>query len=252
MPGYYAASDIPLTGWSDPRLQRRDGEVDSDFADRVTDQVFRSIYHCAPTYYDQEWATAIIGRVNPTFLGDQGVLDPAYVRCGFCSQVSFILAETLTRAGIHARPYSLGDGHVVTELVLDGDSYLADPDIGIGPFVVPWGDPEAVAMTIRTQYAGVPSASWRDLIVEIYSDHSDDGPYYSMEFLEQIAENQGQVLALQTPYVVIVLLSSLLFVGAALGSPGSAGKRRENIGAIDAPPHLQTDWGGKRMRRVDT
>lgn len=207
-PGYHAAIDPPLSGFDDARLQRAEGEGDFAFAVRMTQQVFRSTYHCNYMFTGHTWATALIASVNPTFLVDQGVLAPSGFRCGWCHQRAWILAETLTRGGIHAASRGLG-GHVVATFDYDGQNYVADPDAGVGPFAVPWDDPAQIEAVIRARYT-MPGG---EVYVPIFAAAHDD-MFYSLTGLRAIASAQDGVLR-----AAAALEWTLLFAGIGLVGP---------------------------------
>jgi hypothetical protein len=188
---YDRALSPRLTGWDDPRLRRGD-ETDLAFATRVTDVVSDAIYHCEPSEPQS--------LLSPLVATGEGILHPAHLRCGFCHQSAFVLAEALVRGGISAYARGL-NGHVVTALSLDGTEYVADPDYGVMPFAIDWDDalPSALAA-----YVAVPDSE-QPRVRRAYGTADDDGPYYTMAHLRSLAERQDAALAFG-PLLILVAL----------------------------------------------
>lgn len=188
-PGYSVNTVPRLAGWDDPRLGRLAAESDGQFAERMTRVVSQAIYHCEihSTARVIDW---LASRVVPHDFREVGLLTPSALRCGFCNQVSYVLARALERGGVEADLLVL-NGHVVTLASFDGKRWLADADFGVGPVEYP-----ADFATVEPAYRRVTKHhdNWLSQIAAAYATSADDGPYYrSMEWL-QAAEGRQRVV----------------------------------------------------------
>jgi hypothetical protein len=228
-PGYDYAVAAPLSSYDDPRVQREPRENPLAYAARATDVVFRAIYHCEPTQTQQQtWATALLSRVTSDVPSAEGVLNPRGLRCGFCHQVAFGLAEILRRNGISGADARGLDGHVITTFEQDGRSYAADPDLGVAPFVVDWDDPDQLQDAVRVAYRGYDdNPDYVEALATIYSDTSTDGTYGgSHEQLLALANQQKRLLQqVNAARWGVVGLAGLLVV-ATLAGPAARRLRR--------------------------
>lgn len=134
--GYSYATDKPLSGWEDHRLERVPGETDRDFATRLNEVIAATIYHCdllsTPRLIDKLVASLL--RINPgSYFESNGFLTPSALRCGLCSQSAYVLARALNLGGVKAAPLNI-NGHVVTLIHLETQDWIADPDMGLGLF----------------------------------------------------------------------------------------------------------------------
>lgn len=204
----------PLKGWSDQRLSRQPGESDLELAARLTAVVGGAIFHCdldeAPNL-----AGSLASRLSALGGDHQGLLSPALLRCGYCHQVSFVLAQALKNEGIRAKPWGL-NGHVVTKFLVDGQRYVTDADLGVGP--VPYG-PELWSRA-KPDYEAIPwvDDGLLDTMQSIMGRLDDDRDYYSLAYLAGVEERQ---LALYRSILAASFLAGLagvILVGAALAN----------------------------------
>jgi len=208
----------PVSGFDDRRFERLPGETDLAYATRATALVHAAIYHCQYLDFDQTWMTALVARFFPAFFSrDVGILDPAGLRCGFCHQVAFVLAEILARNGIDtAQAWGL-IGHVVTRFEIDGMSYCTDPDYGVGPFPTPWDDPEILERIVTAYYRNaITEEEKAAIVIDAYVTVDDNARYYTMPRLRSIAAEQRAILQYQRPIEHLLLVSGLLCFGLAL------------------------------------
>jgi len=186
-PGYSHAAEPHLAGWTDQRLRRIDGEDDLAFATRVGGIVHRATYHCESSETGQSWAAHIAAERAPE-VRSYGYLDPRIVRCGYCHQRAFILAEALRRGGIEsAQAYSLQE-HVITLFSVGDRYYIADPDYGVGPVIY---DGSTYTRLPDTAYAPLGlNAETIAILRRAYAQPGDDEPYMSHEWLMSLALRQ--------------------------------------------------------------
>lgn len=163
------------------------------YAERVTAQVAARVGHCAPGD-PQTWEVAALQTVSlGGFLGVDGVIAPSGLRCGFCSQVSSLLAKILRDNGVTADVRGL-DGHVVVTFTHAGQTYATDPDLGVGPVPVDWHQPEQTRTAVTTAYTR-PLKYPADVrwVADTYADTTTDG-YRSRGWLVARAESQAQAI----------------------------------------------------------
>lgn len=214
----------PLAGWDDPRIVRRSDETPMAFAARATRNIFYATYACMPTRYAQSAAAWLAARQLGSEIMAHGYLDASIVRCGFCHQRAFLRANALERAGIEdAEVFGL-NGHVVTRFQLNGQSYFADPDYGVGPFPA---QPGALAATVRRVYAEYENVNE---MVGIYANEADSAPYESMLWLRTLAEHQRRAtariaMALHAAVAVLIAAGLLLLTAHRLRGLLSASRR---------------------------
>lgn len=186
-----------LEGWHDERLLRRRGEFIGGYAWRANLEVFRATYHCNYQQTGHSLAAYAIARWRPEQLPSirqSGYLHPRILQCGFCHQRAFILASALRRNGAE-NAHVLGvNGHVVAAYDYNGDTYIVDPDYGVGPFKLD-RSPEGAAIRERQvaeAYAPVFEAepNLRALLIGAFLDISDDEEYSTLNALELEAEQQ--------------------------------------------------------------
>lgn len=211
----------PIEGYGDPRTERHAVESDVAYAERMTVLVASATGHCEQGD-TQTWATA----VTSTFLGPEGVIVPAELRCGFCSQVALVLAEILRVHGIESADAFGLEGHVVTEFESDGQTYVADPDLGVPPFAVDWSDPEDA---VRAAYAAAGPLDWVAPTAEtagaLYASTADNGEY-DRDYYTSLAEHQERVLT-------AVRVGRLTVVGLGVALVLVALRRRREATGVD-------------------
>lgn len=139
------ASEIPVDN-----LGRRNGEAVLPYVTRVNRAVSEATYHCEPTT-PQTWAAALLAPASPVVGNREGILDAEHLRCGFCSQVAFVVADILDRNGVPATGRDL-DGHVVAAFNHGGRDYVADPDYAVDPFVAEWGNDRQLTSAVWSEY----------------------------------------------------------------------------------------------------
>lgn len=230
--GYDFATDDPLSGYGDPRLQRRRGESTLAYVERATLEMGAAVYHCQPTEL-QTWDAAMVTWLTPEFPGPEGIVDPVSLRCGFCSQVSVVLARVFRANGVpSAHPRGL-DGHVVIEFDYEGASYVTDPDFGVGPWKTSWSDPVATARTVRTVYGEHEALQDRypylEDLVRITADTSTDTPSYDVAAMESLADVQADAIRRVRWFRWALLGGSLTLVAATFLRP------RRSRAATDRP-----------------
>jgi hypothetical protein len=185
-PGQSRATAPYLTGWADARLRSADGESTLDFATRVTGVIYSATYHCRVEERGQTLAAALAAPRAPE-VDSYGYLDPSILRCGFCHQRAFVLAEALRRGGVdNARAYAIG-GHVVTLFQMGDHYYVADPDYGIPPTKF---ESSTVASIPQRLYADRVDASTLQILTSAYQSMDDDVDYVSHEWLMTLAARQ--------------------------------------------------------------
>lgn len=183
------ASQIPVA-----ELDRRRGERVLPYVTRVNRAVYGATYHCEPTT-PQTWAAAALAPVSPQVGHAEGILAADWLRCGFCSQVSFVVADVLTRNGVEAYGRGL-DGHVVVGFSHGGRDYVADPDLRVDPFVVEWDNPGQLAGAVAREYAAwgpMPHGMVRTLN-DVYTDTATDG-VQDAAWMRDLADDQAKQLA---------------------------------------------------------
>lgn len=214
IPGYSYATESRLSSLGDHRLARRSNESLQEFSGRLTDVVHGATYNCSPDQIGQSWWTYTAHKLG-LLQEEQGLLSLLSFRCGFCHARAFILAAALRKGGI-ADATALGiNGHVVTVFHLDGKQYVADPDFGIQPFILPENDPLAIRKVVEKNY--LPIVRLHNILTvaelsDLYSS-TDDNRLYSFEYLANIRDSQDEVLAWQRPIEIAVFLFGLAMIG---------------------------------------
>jgi hypothetical protein len=209
-PGQSRAAEGYLSGWADERLRRRDGEDDLAFAGRLTTQVYRATYHCDAAEARQSLSASLAAARAPE-TSTYGYLDPSIMRCGFCHQRAFVLAEALRRGGlIDAKAFALNE-HVVTLFSKEGRYYLADPDYGVGPVLY---DGSTYSSIPDTHYAQIVDPATLTILKRAFTHTVDDEPYMTHEWLMALALRQGdEVRAIEAE---LRLWGRVLLYGGAL------------------------------------
>lgn len=187
MLGQSYAADAPLKGWDDPRLQRKTDETDIAFAERLTTVVNRATYHCDVASSAQGLAAWLAAGSLPE-MDKYGYLHPGLLRCGFCHQRAFVLAETLRRGGVTDATTVGINGHVITALSNGGVKYMADGDYGVGPIAFPVSS-EAAAPYYSAELI---QPAWREAVLTAFKTTSDDNDYMTHEWLSEKAEAQWE------------------------------------------------------------
>lgn len=209
-------------------LVLRENETLLQFVGRANKATFESIYHCNQVVSKKYWlensintlinknGLAIVRSVLGTnklrgFLApeQQGVLSPELISCGLCHQSAYILARILRDNGIDANVFGL-IGHVIVKFKANTGMYYVDPDFGVGPFKV---DDPALAYILLPAYEGATSKSNAINILGMYLSLENNGPYYTMAYLDNYA--LGQLIIYRTqqilPYLALLLGFYLLW-----------------------------------------
>ncbi len=155
------------------------------------DVVHYATYQCLPDQIGQSWWTYtvhILGLLHE----EQGLLSLSSFRCGFCHARAFIFAAALRNGGIlDATPLGI-HGHVVTTFHVNGEQYVADPDFGVHPFILPEGDPFAIRRAVEKSY--LPIVKYHNVLtIAVLSDlyaSAEDNRLYSFEYLANIRDSR--------------------------------------------------------------
>lgn len=189
-PGMSRAIDRPLSGWDDPRMRRAPGEADLEFATRAMREVHEATYHCNANQSSQTLAAHLAAEAVAE-TASYGYLAPDIMRCGFCHQRAFLLAEFLRRGGIsNAQTYAL-QGHVLTLAQIDGQYFMLDPDYGVGPIL--YHGPTYAAVP-DDHYAAVVDPRTLEVLREPFSRADDDVPYMTHDWLLATAAQQANAV----------------------------------------------------------
>jgi hypothetical protein len=181
--GYTYATDIPLSGWEDHRLQRKPGETDRDFATRLNGVIAATIYHCdnlaTPRLIDK-----LVASYQGSIFENLGLVTPGTLKCGMCGQVAYVLARALNLGGVSAIP-------------LEAQYWIADPDMGMGLFLYHddmWGE-------VKESYMQLPHPSYnRDvmfpMLEKAFKTTADDQPWMErpMEWINQVELQQRNLI----------------------------------------------------------
>lgn len=184
IPGYSYATSPPFIGWDDARLLKLGNESPLDFVMRANEAVAQAIYNCHPNPGGLKFLPGKIGKLTR----EHGLLSATHIRCGYCHQSAYVLSRALRNNGIDAVTYGVG-GHVVTLVWLDGQSWIVDPDWGVGPFKVDVRSKEEMSQ-LAPSYATVTQVDLVGGMEKIYSNTDDDDLYYSSQYLDYIADGQ--------------------------------------------------------------
>lgn len=230
--GYNFAITEPLSGRGDPRLVRQPGESTLSYVRRATRGAYQAVYHCDPTE-TQTWATSTLAFVSGgAFPGREGVLTPDALRCGFCSQVSAVLAQALRANGVPSARMRGLDGHVVVTFRERGGEYVADADYGVGPWAVDWTDPAATAITVRALYAGhgMPAGEATPFglreLVALTAEASTDGTYDVARIERVVAAQETSLAAVNTLRWILVVCGLVLLTLVRPGTPRTGHSHR--------------------------
>lgn len=220
VPGYTYPAEDKLSGWSDPRIVRRAGESELEFAKRASENIYKSTFHCAYDDDRQSWFTALASRLG--MVDEQqmyGVLAIETFRCGFCHQRATLLARAMRNGGIESAFVLALDGHVVTGFRHDGRDYAADADYGIGPFETRWHDIAHLRETIENQYSGVRALFGdyvANIIVNAYLTTHNNGEYMTYDYMSNLMDRQSNVLRLERLVEVISFVAGAFLIACAL------------------------------------
>lgn len=205
-PGYHHPLDAPITSYQDPRLARRSGEGDADFATRVTRALYRAHWNCDDAKMRQSWLATALRRVGALPWRPHGNLSLEAHRCGLCHQTAYTLSRALRSGGIPARAWGIG-GHVVTRASVAGRDVALDADIGVGPIVLAAPD---LGARVFAAYRVVDDAYGRKLAA-LYTSAEDNRDYYGNAELDRASARHAALLGWQRP------LERLFFaIGVAL------------------------------------
>ncbi|MES2192874.1 MAG: hypothetical protein V4517_00540 [Pseudomonadota bacterium] len=214
IPGYSYATENRLSSLSDRRLARRSDESLLEFSGRLMTVVHDATYNCLPDQIGQSWWTYTVHLLG-LLQEEQGLLSLSSFRCGFCHARAFILAEALRKGGItDATPLGIY-GHVVTTFHIDGEQYVADPDFGIRPFLLPKGEPLAIRQAVEKKYLPIVKYHGILAIAELSDLYAsvDDNRLYSFEYLANIRDSQDEILQWQRPIEIGVSLLGFAMIG---------------------------------------
>jgi len=230
IPGYSHAIEPRISSWSDQRLARLGSESSLDFSGRMMSVVHHATYHCSPEQIGQSWWTYAAHKLR-LLKEEQGLLSLLSFHCGFCHARAFILAVALRNGGIpDATAYGMG-GHVVTTFHLDGARYVADPDFGIHPFILP-EDPSAIRKAVEKNYSPIVRYHNPETIAELNDIYSslENNLLYSFEYLINLRDSQDEVLEWQRPIEIAVFLVGLTMIGFHVGLRLYRSGRRKRVG----------------------
>lgn len=218
-----ATVDFAPLGGPIPRISHngRGREEVLAFVRRATMQLHLSTYACHPHEMQLSLLERllVLGERQPSPFSD-GLLT-ARLRCGYCHQIAHRLVVALQGAGIDAQVYGIG-GHVIARITLDGVTYAADPQYGVGPFRWP-SDPVQLRDNVIAAYADTVifmSPADKHEMAERYITEADNAPYTG---LAQKQERQERLFALAN---VLAWVLSALAIIAVIWSRKPA--KREN------------------------
>lgn len=216
-----------ITSRKDHRAERLPGEDLTTYVERVSVLVHRATAHCADDGRrdPQTWEVAVARRLGIAAIAHDELVTAAGFRCGFCSQRALLLSRILRDNGVgSADAYGL-NGHVVTQVQINGRRFISDPDLGV-PLVDPMD-----AQAVKAAYAQHPDAAAMVL------SHDDDLGVYSRERWDRVAATQRFGLEL-IDVLRWVLVALGLLVGARL-SPGARQAWRRTFETSSGRPTLR-------------
>lgn len=217
-----APTEHTLTGYQDPRLVRQQGEPVLAYVERATVGMSEAVEHSDADDPAQTWQVATLRTLTGgRFTGGEDILTPAHMRRGLCGQHSAILAEAMRRNGIGTADAYQIDGHVVVEFEHDGQTWVTDPDIGVGPFPINWDNPGELEATAQAVYADAPAPYDAEWVTPILTDTTNDAGEYPRDYLAPIADYQDQALTSVTIGRWVLLGVGLLLAGVIVRTSGS-------------------------------
>jgi hypothetical protein len=182
--GYDHISGPTLAEVPRREFHRRSGETNLAYVKRMTMLVHLATYHCAPTDHRLSFIETALEKVMSGLRHDPqfafGLIERKRLRCGFCSERATVLADILRESDFEASALGL-EGHVATLVVVGGIKYLADPDYGVGPYRYGLTESE-----LRRIYLSSSIPELTNLVVPMVANRTDDAPYYSMEFFDNL------------------------------------------------------------------
>jgi len=184
IPGYTFIEGPTLAELPAAAFARIDGELDLEYAARMTKLVHLSTYHCEPTDHQLSLpgmlvraAMELVGR-SPQF--EQGLIRKRSLRCGFCSERAIALSKVLSDHGLGSHAQGL-NGHVTSMFTIDGVDYLTDPDYGVGPFSY-----NSTESELKEIYASSVLPDNAKLVAGIIANRTDDAIYYGEAYLNNL------------------------------------------------------------------
>lgn len=190
-------------------LEMSESETRLDFAARLNSAVHDSTYHCLPEEFSLSW----IERLTDRYLGalvnlqwSEGLVGDDMI-CGFCHQRSITLAKVMRDKGFDDA-WSFGViGHVVLKFSIDGRDYIADPDYGVDPFLLPSSTDEIFA-AVHNAYSRFDNAGE---IAGMFASVENNQSYHSPRSFQKIERNRAFF------FVIANAIATLLIgTGAAL------------------------------------
>ncbi len=153
-----------------------------------TELIYLTTGHCHPLHFQLSWVESVLRgiRNSDAAVFSAGIVVASRFRCGFCHQRAYLLFEHLREQGIEAMVFGL-NGHVVTQFELNGRSYLADPDYGVGPFEASNSAAELV-QRVHAAYAQYPT-ELRGRLATMYASFEDNEPYLQLDRIKSMQLN---------------------------------------------------------------
>lgn len=207
-----------------------DSQTVHEFAKFSMLEVFHSRYHCLDLQPRHLWLDNLIRNainIEPTglvkrVLGSerlygfywperQGGLAIEITLCGLCHQTAYFLAKILADNGVPSTAFGL-NGHVVTRYEWQGEVFYIDPDFGVGPFEA--GD--SLKKSIEIAYAQVADKEKVNQVVAMYLSEGNNGPYYSMGYLNRYALSQRVSFYLQGVILLMLYCLGVIFTYKSL------------------------------------
>lgn len=171
--------DIPTRVWV-----RGGAEPVLAYVSRITRTVHYATYHCLPQDHSLSWIETV-GNTAAKLVGydsayNLGLFRFSELRCGYCSERAAAATKVLRENGIDASTYGLG-GHVVSRVVIDGNTYFTDPDYGVGPYPA---DLDFGSIKEKYKYSVLPSNA--NLVAKIVTESSGGVQYFSDEYFDSL------------------------------------------------------------------
>lgn len=226
----------PTLAEVDPKVWlKRENESELAFAGRISRQVHNSTYHCSPTEFTLSPVETVLSTAlqiftfgTDVFGWNQGLLSMNRLVCGFCHQRAYFVAKVLRDNGIDAKTYGL-TGHVVTHFAADGRQWLVDPDYDVPPLQYDV-DPESLLSAATDRYE---VASWSNqlMVANMIATKSDNGPYYSNEYLDTLVQRRAAL------FFIADIVAAALAMAAIAGSTAALVWQRTGAGNRPSRQH---------------
>lgn len=199
---------------SESVLDRGLDESVHSWAFRLNRSIYEGTAHCDPSEFDMTWLEAALAWLIDDELFDHGILLRERFACGFCHQRAYLLSEQLRTQGVETKLLGLV-GHVVATFSDGVQTYVVDPDYGVGPFVFDDTSRDSAFRTVQSAYDSYDT-DVRTLLSGLYVSLENNGSYKSNEYLDRIRDRQRRFF----PYAenlswLLLMLSALLVAGTA-------------------------------------